>query len=151
MYNLGVILTHSFSQMKLLRADQIHKHLICCLCSKFTKEIYIYVETISLWIIISMIIVHDKLTITMYLFYRTEMRKHCHRYCEAEIWNKILVTKIDITCSEYVFGRELKNKILVGQVWLFPCTVNMMKKQFWTHVCCLYSWAFDFFPISFIS
>ena len=27
----------------------------------------------------------------------------------------------------------------------------MLKKQFWTHVCCHYSWAFDFFPISFIS
>ena len=116
-----------FSQMKLLKADQINKYLIGCLMFKvYHNDLYIFRDYFTLN---SNIHDHNTRQTDHYHvpFYRTEMPKHCLRYCGAEIWNKILVTKIDITCSEYVFSRELKNKILVGQVWLFPCTVDMIK------------------------
>ena len=126
-----------FSQMKLLKADQIHKYLIGRLMFKvYHRDLDIFQDYFTLN---SDIHDHSTQQTDHYHvpFYRTEMRKHCLRYCGAEIWNKILVKKIDITCSEYVFSRELKNKILVGQVWLFPCTVNMIKKKTVLNSCML--------------
>ena len=82
-----------FSQMKLLKADQIHKYLIGRLMFKvYHRDLDIFQDYFSLN---SDIHDHSTRQTDHYHvpFYRTEMRKHCLRYCGAEIWNKILVKK----------------------------------------------------------
>ena len=118
----SIILTNEVSQ-----TDQIHKYWMTLVALQLVMGFeYIFRDYFAVHCNS-----HDYITRHMahydVSFYRIEIRNHCPHNCRAVIWKNILVTKMNITCSDYVFSRELKNGALIGQVWLFACIVTVIE------------------------
>ena len=49
-------------------------------------------------------------------FFHTDLGKSSLRYYGAVLWNNIILSEVTYECSEYVFCKKLKHKIMLGQI-----------------------------------
>ena len=49
-------------------------------------------------------------------FFHTDLGKSSLRYYGAVLWNKIILSEVTYECSDYVFYKKLKHKIMLGQI-----------------------------------